>query len=95
MKKVASIARLTPDRVMIIRIARGLLDAKIQIAYRDGYIARFREAVSTPADPVDNPDSVEKLRRIVGYSPDREASAIIEALSPALLDKILGKPDDE
>lgn len=95
-KKAASIARLTPDRAVIIRIGRALLDAKIQLAYRDGYIGRIREIEELPPRDTTSPDpdAIEKLRRIMSYSPDKEASQILEAISPDLLDRVLGKPGD-
>lgn len=89
--------RLTPGQDAIVELGRAALAAQLEAAELRGYIRRVREE-GTPAGridvecgPVDNP--IDKLRRAMAYSPDREATQIINAISPDLMDQVLGKPD--
>jgi hypothetical protein len=96
MKKAASKVRLTPNQSSLVRLGRALFDAHIQLAEKRGYIQRVQEVEakgSVPQEPEPLTDGIERLKRVVAYSPEKEASQILDAISPDLLDKILGKPD--
>lgn len=95
MKKAASI-RITPNQSALVTLGRALMATQIQLAERRGYIERIHEVEARGRPPVEGeviPDGIEKLKRMMAYSPEREASAIIDVMSPDLLDKVLGKPD--
>jgi hypothetical protein len=95
-KKHTPVSRLTPNQISLVKLGRALLDAHIQLASRRGYIERIHEVENRPAPPQDGyviPDSIKQLGRVIADTPEREASAILDALSPDLLDRVLGKPD--
>lgn len=80
----------------MVVLARALMAAQIQLAERRGYIQRIQEVEARGLPPVDGeviPDGIEKLRRMMAYSPEREASAILDVVSPDLMDKVLGRPE--
>lgn len=90
-------AQLERYRSDIVRIAKLALDFRIALAARQGYIDRVQEveqrAQPASGDGVVVDDPIEKLRRLMAYSPDREASAIIDVISPELMERVLGRPD--
>ena len=97
MKKPAPLnPRLTPSQIALVTLGRGLIAAQIALAEKRGYIQRVQEvearaAASVETEPMS--DGIEKLQRVLAYSPEREAGQVLDAISPELLDKILGKPE--
>lgn len=98
MKKVASSSpRLTPNQVSLVKLGKALFDAHLRVAKLDGYIDRVREVerrVEVKPDREFVPDAIAKLGRLIADSPEAQASQILDAIQPELLDKILGKPDE-
>lgn len=83
----------------VVALGRRLVLAEQQLANREGYIERVwdREELGAnkPApDDIVPGEAIEKLRRVMAYSPDREASAIIDVISPDLMERVLGKSDE-
>lgn len=90
-------AQLIGARASIVSLGRALFAASLAAAHREGYIERVIDQDCARPDPAEaeaKPDSIEQLRRLMAYSPDREATAIIEAVSPDLMDAVLGRPAD-
>jgi hypothetical protein len=94
MTKAASI-RLTPNQVSLVKLGRALFEAQIELAEKRGYIQRVHEMERVAEADVEAPAApggIEKLRKLMAYSPEKEANQIIDVISPDLMDQVLGKP---
>jgi hypothetical protein len=97
MSKAASI-RMTPNQVSLLKLGRALFAAQIELAEKRGYIQRVHEmerAAEIEVEAPTAPGGIEKLRKLMAYSPEKEANQIIDVISPDLMDQVLGRPDVE
>ena len=94
---VRQLSELSRLRSGIVVIAQALRAAELRAARLEGYLERVQETENRPAaDTVaSTTDGIEKLRRVVAMAPEREAGQVLDAISPDLLDRILGKPEGE